>query len=352
MGSRSSRALSRAQEERRWSMAVFPFRAQLDEALLRAQQLGPALPCPSRRELRPRGRRRFRMASSSSSISCVRSARNRSKYVDATCVSTSRCFWPSPRPPWRASALAMSVRAPRFPPSGMFWLKLHHERHRGEVHRRVPELDLSASEGKESRSEAPPPTCGPRRRHLAGGALDDLPMGLMVQLWNAPVDFLHGAAHGCSSARTSRSVGNAGRGRTWRERTPPWRTRTSARSSATSRRRFASTYFDLFLADRTQEIDDELEAILNVVVRAAEARVLDGQGRAGRAAARAGSARPAALGTGNGHRPPPLLLGPAECPARSRSHRSARRHDPTRCAGHATRCRRAERYAHCVNARS
>jgi outer membrane protein TolC len=39
----------------------------------------------------------------------------------------------------------------------------------------------------------------------------------------------------------------------------------------------ASAYFDLFLAQRTQQIDDELQAILNVVLRASEARVSTGK---------------------------------------------------------------------------
>jgi outer membrane protein TolC len=39
----------------------------------------------------------------------------------------------------------------------------------------------------------------------------------------------------------------------------------------------AAAYFDLFLADRTQEVDDELEAILNVVLHASEARVSTGK---------------------------------------------------------------------------
>src|SRR5438105_2493384 len=64
----------------------------------------------------------FRIASSSSSISRVRSARNRSKYVEATCVSRSRCFCARSAPAIAASARAASVRAPRFPPSGIFWL--------------------------------------------------------------------------------------------------------------------------------------------------------------------------------------------------------------------------------------
>jgi len=39
----------------------------------------------------------------------------------------------------------------------------------------------------------------------------------------------------------------------------------------------ASAYSDLFLADRTQQVDDELEAILRVVLRSSEARVSTGK---------------------------------------------------------------------------
>src|SRR3989449_9703974 len=64
----------------------------------------------------------FRIASSASSLSRVRSARNRAKYVEATCVSTARCFCARSAPAIAASASAASVRAPRFPPRGIFWL--------------------------------------------------------------------------------------------------------------------------------------------------------------------------------------------------------------------------------------
>jgi cobalt-zinc-cadmium efflux system outer membrane protein len=106
------------------------------------------------------------------------------------------------------------------------------------------------------------------------GALDD-PM-LMVQLWNGPVDFSTvpvmvqvsqniplGGKRGArtDAARADAAMADADLGQKQRD----------------VETQVASTYFDLFLADRTQEIDDELEAILNVVVRAAEARVSTGK---------------------------------------------------------------------------
>src|SRR6202171_664671 len=39
----------------------------------------------------------------------------------------------------------------------------------------------------------------------------------------------------------------------------------------------ASAYFDLFLAERTQDVDDKLDQILNVLLRASEARVSTGK---------------------------------------------------------------------------
>lgn len=106
------------------------------------------------------------------------------------------------------------------------------------------------------------------------GALDD-PM-LMVQLWNTPVDFStvpvmvqlsqNVPLGGKRSARTDVAQADAA---------------TVEADFAQKQRdvdtQVASTYFDLFLADRTQEIDDELEAILNVVLRASQARVSTGK---------------------------------------------------------------------------
>jgi outer membrane protein, heavy metal efflux system len=106
------------------------------------------------------------------------------------------------------------------------------------------------------------------------GALDD-PM-LMVQLWNGPADFSTvpvmvqlsqtlplGGKRGARTdvARADAAMAEADLGQKQRD----------------LETQVAVAYFDLFLADRTQEIDDELEAILNVVLRAAEARVSTGK---------------------------------------------------------------------------
>jgi outer membrane protein, heavy metal efflux system len=106
------------------------------------------------------------------------------------------------------------------------------------------------------------------------GALDD-PI-LMIQLWNTPVDFSTvpvmvqlsqniplGGKRGARTdmAKADASMADADLGQKQRE----------------VETQVAAAYFDLFLADRTQEIDDELEAILNVVLRAAQARVSTGK---------------------------------------------------------------------------
>src|SRR5437899_10612992 len=106
------------------------------------------------------------------------------------------------------------------------------------------------------------------------GALDD-PM-LMVQLWNTPVDFSTvpvmvqlsqniplGGKRGARTdmARADAAMADADLGQKQRD----------------VETQVAAAYFDLFLADRTQEIDDEVEAILGVVQRAAQARVSTGK---------------------------------------------------------------------------
>src|SRR5207253_1716951 len=106
------------------------------------------------------------------------------------------------------------------------------------------------------------------------GALDD-PM-LMVQLWNTPADFSTvpvmvqlsqnlplGGKRGARTdlARADAAMAGAGHAQKQRE----------------VETQVASAYFDLFLADRTQQIDDELEAILRVVLRSSEARVSTGK---------------------------------------------------------------------------
>jgi outer membrane protein, heavy metal efflux system len=106
------------------------------------------------------------------------------------------------------------------------------------------------------------------------GALDD-PM-LMVQLWNAPVDFStvpvmvqlsqNVPLGGKRGARTEAALADAAMAGA-----------DLAQKQRDVETQVASTYFDLFLADRTREIDDELEAILNVVLRASQARVSTGK---------------------------------------------------------------------------
>src|SRR5438445_2312907 len=131
-----------------------------------------------------------------------------------------------------------------------------------EARQKNPDLSAGAARVRAAQSAISP-----------AGALDD-PM-LMVQLWNSPVDFSTvpvmvqlsqnlplGGKRGARTdmARAEAAMADADLGQKQRD----------------IETQVASAYFDLFLADRTQEIDDELEAILNVVVRAAGARVSTG----------------------------------------------------------------------------
>ena len=106
------------------------------------------------------------------------------------------------------------------------------------------------------------------------GALDD-PM-LMVQLWNTPADFSTVPV----MVQLSQNIPLGGKrgARTDAARADAAMVDADlARKQRDVETQVASTYFDLFLADRTQEIDDELEAILNVVLRASQARVSTGK---------------------------------------------------------------------------
>src|SRR5712691_8268661 len=132
-----------------------------------------------------------------------------------------------------------------------------------EARQKNPDLKAAAARIRAAQSAISP-----------AGALDD-PM-LMVQLWNGPVDFSTvplmvqlsqniplGGKRGARTdmARADAAMADADLGQ----------------KQLDVETQVAAAYFDLFLADRTQEIDDELEAILNVVLRAAEARVSTGK---------------------------------------------------------------------------
>src|SRR5437899_1321573 len=133
---------------------------------------------------------------------------------------------------------------------------------------------------REARDKNPDLKAGTARLRAAqssispAGALDD-PM-LMVQLWNGPVDFStvpimvqlsqNFPLGGKRGARTDIAKADAAMADA-----------DLAQKQRDLKTQVASAYFDLFMADRTQEIDDELEAILNVVLRASEARVSTGK---------------------------------------------------------------------------
>ena len=106
------------------------------------------------------------------------------------------------------------------------------------------------------------------------GALDD--PTLMIQLWNGPVDF--SAVPIMVQLSQSFPLGGKRGARTDIARADAAMVDADlAQKQRDVETQVASAYFDLFLADRTQEIDDELEAILNVVLRASEARVSTGK---------------------------------------------------------------------------
>jgi outer membrane protein, heavy metal efflux system len=132
-----------------------------------------------------------------------------------------------------------------------------------EAHEKNPDLKAAQARVSASQSSIAP-----------AGALDD-PM-LMVQLWNAPVDFStipvmvqitqQIPLGGKRAARTDAARADAAMGA----------------ADLASRQRevdtqVASAYFDLFLAERTQRVDDELEQILEMLLQASEARVSTGK---------------------------------------------------------------------------
>ncbi|MGE5049171.1 MAG: TolC family protein, partial [Deltaproteobacteria bacterium] len=132
-----------------------------------------------------------------------------------------------------------------------------------EAHEKNPDLKAAQARVGAAQSSIAP-----------AGALDD-PM-LMVQLWNAPVDFSTVPVMvqitqqiplgGKRGARTDAARADAAMG--------------AADLAARQREidtQVASAYFDLFLAERTQRVDDELEQILQVLLQAAEARVSTGK---------------------------------------------------------------------------
>ena len=134
---------------------------------------------------------------------------------------------------------------------------------------------------REARDKNPDLKAADARRRAAtasvspAGALDD-PM-LMVQLWNAPADFSSIPV----MVQVSQQLPLGGKRAARRDAASAEEAMAAADLAGRQRdvdAQVASAYFDLFLAERTQEVDDELKGILEVILQASEARVSTGKG--------------------------------------------------------------------------
>jgi cobalt-zinc-cadmium efflux system outer membrane protein len=134
---------------------------------------------------------------------------------------------------------------------------------------------------REAREKNPDLKAADARRRAAtasvspAGALDD-PM-LMVQLWNAPADFSSIPV----MVQVSQQLPLGGKRGARRDAAGADAAMAEADLAGKQRdidAQVASAYFDLFLAERTQEVDDELKGILELILHASEARVSTGKG--------------------------------------------------------------------------
>src|SRR5712692_7037070 len=132
-----------------------------------------------------------------------------------------------------------------------------------EAHEKNPDLKSAQARVRAAQSSISP-----------AGALDD--PTLMVQLWNTPVDFSTVPV----MVQVSQPIPLGGK-RAARADAARADAAMAAADLAAKRREIdaqvASAYFDLFLAERTQSVDDELDQILNVLLQASEARVSTGK---------------------------------------------------------------------------
>jgi cobalt-zinc-cadmium efflux system outer membrane protein len=109
----------------------------------------------------------------------------------------------------------------------------------------------------------------------AAGALDD-PM-LTVQLWNTPVDFSTVPL----MVELSQTIPLGGKRGARTDLARADASRAEADLAVLQREietQVASAYFDLFLAERTQAVNDDLETLLKVLQHTSEVRVSNGKG--------------------------------------------------------------------------
>ncbi|HEY2027846.1 MAG TPA: TolC family protein, partial [Myxococcales bacterium] len=107
------------------------------------------------------------------------------------------------------------------------------------------------------------------------GAFDD-PM-LMVQVWNAPVDLSSVPV----MVQLTQPLPLGGKRAARRESAQADADAATAAAEATTQDvqvAVANSYFELFLAQRTRAVDDEVEGVLQIAANAAEARVANGRG--------------------------------------------------------------------------
>lgn len=106
------------------------------------------------------------------------------------------------------------------------------------------------------------------------GALDD-PM-LMVQLWDAPVDFSTVPV----MVQLNQSIPLGGKRGARTEVAAAQAAAAAAELGAKQREiatQVASAYLDLFVAERTEQVDDELESILEVLASLSQTRISSGK---------------------------------------------------------------------------
>jgi cobalt-zinc-cadmium efflux system outer membrane protein len=133
-----------------------------------------------------------------------------------------------------------------------------------EAREKNPDLKVAEAHARAAKASVSP-----------AGALDD-PM-LMVQLWNTPVDF----SSIPMMVQISQQLPLGGKRAARRDAAGAEAAMAQADLAGKLRdveMQVASAYFDLFLAERTQEVDDELERILRMLLQSSEARVSTGKG--------------------------------------------------------------------------
>ncbi|HEY4884236.1 MAG TPA: TolC family protein [Myxococcales bacterium] len=154
-----------------------------------------------------------------------------------------------------AACLALAVAAPS---------PLHLADLLREARERNPDLKAAQAQLRAAKENVSP-----------AGALDD-PM-LMVQLWNAPVDFSSVPL----MVQLSQPIPLGGKRGARTDAARADAIIAEAELAAKQREietQVASAYFELFLADRTLAVDDELEIFLKVLLHSSEARVSSGKG--------------------------------------------------------------------------